>query len=252
LRLLLLDIETAPNTVYTWGLYDQNIGLNQIISTGYVLCYAAKWYGSKDISFDSIHQSKSASMLKRVHQLLDECDAVIHYNGKKFDIPTLNKEFLVAGMKPPSPYKQIDLYLIARSTFKFASNKLDHVSQILDIGAKAKHEGQDLWTSCMKGDADAWERMQKYNRQDVVLLEGLYDRLLPWIRNHPNHGLYDEPGLPVCPNCGSGHLQRRGFARTAVAKYARLQCQGCGAWCRDSAHELPKEDRANIMRRDMG
>jgi hypothetical protein len=171
----------------------------------------------------------------------------------KFDIPTLNKEFLVAGMKPPSPYKQVDLYLIARSTFKFASNKLDHIAQACSAsGRRAKHEGQDLWTSCMKGDAEAWTRMEAYNRQDVVLLEGLYQRLLPWIRHHPNHGLYDEPGLPVCPNCGSGHLQRRGYARTAVAKYARLQCMSCGAWARDSAHELPKEDRQMILRKDQG
>ena len=45
--------------------------------------------------FDSVHESKPEQMVSRVHGLLDDADVVCHYNGKKFDIPTLNREFLL-------------------------------------------------------------------------------------------------------------------------------------------------------------
>ena len=249
MKLLLLDIETAPNVAHVWGLYNQNVGINQILSTGYVMCLAAKWVGEDDVTFRSIQHHGRKKMLAKVHSLLDRADAVITYNGQKFDLPTLRKEFLIERMLPPAPFKSIDLYRVMKSEFRFASNKLDHVLRELKIGKKIAHKGHDLWTACMAGDKDAWERMRAYNINDVVQMEPLYQRLLPWIRVHPNAGLYDEPGIPVCVNCGSGKLQRRGYAKTLANKYVRLQCQSCGTWCREPVSEMGREDRAVMLRR---
>ena len=135
MKILLLDIETAPNIVYTWGLFNQNISINQIDQPGYTLCWSSKWFDEDEVMFSSIHRGKK-QMLRKIHKLLDQADVVITYNGKKFDIPTLNKEFLIAGMLPPAPYKHIDLYQVVRSTFRFASNKLDWICRQLEIGHK--------------------------------------------------------------------------------------------------------------------
>ena len=228
MKILLLDIESSPNTAHVWGLWQQNVSINQLMESSYVLCYAAKWLGEEDIYFDSVQQSKPKTMLKGIHGLLDAADAVIHYNGTKFDIPTLNKEFLLNKLLPPSPYKQIDLLRVVRSNFRFPSNKLDYVSQRLGLGQKHAHEGHDLWVKCMNGDKDAWKRMEDYNIQDVVLLEGLYDTLLPWIKNHPNQNLFSES--VCCPSCGQGHLQKRGTAVSSTGTYQRYQCKSCGTW----------------------
>lgn len=228
MKILLLDIETAPNLVHVWGLWQQNVGINQIMAAGYTLCYAAKWYKEKPVMFDSVFKSEPKDMIQGVHSLLDEADAVVHFNGRKFDIPTLNKEFVMYGMAPPSPYKQIDLLQTSRSQFKFPSNKLDYVSQQLGLGSKVKHMGHELWVKCMAGDAKAWKEMEKYNKQDVVLLESLYDRFMPWIKSHPNHSLYES--IECCINCGSNKLQKRGYARTQAGTYERFQCQSCGRW----------------------
>lgn len=249
MRLLLLDIETAPNVAHVWGLWQQNVGLNQLLDSGYVMCWAAKWYGEDEVMFDSVHRSSPKKMLKRIHKLLDECDAVIHYNGKSFDIPTLNKEFLLHKMPPPAPYKQIDLCQVAKSTFRFPSNKLAYIAKALGLTEKRNHRGHELWIGCMNDDPECWVEMEEYNRGDVITLEEVYDRMRPWIRIHPNAGVYDEQTAPVCPTCGSSHLQRRGFARTMVGKYARLQCADCGTWSREAFQELPKEVRQNVMRR---
>lgn len=233
MKVLLLDIETAPNVAYVWGLFKENIPLARLVDSGYVLCWAAKWLGSDEVLFDSIYKSKPKQMLKRIHRLLDEADAVIHYYGKRFDIPTLNKEFLLYRMAPPSPYRQIDLFDTAKGRFKFASNKLDYIAQQLGVGKKHAHEGFELWVQCMNKDAAAWATMEKYNKQDVVLLEGVYNVFLPWIRNHPNVGVYASTDGPQCPACGSEQLHKRGFAFTATGRYQRYVCGGCGHWSRN-------------------
>ena len=109
MKILLLDIETSPNVAHVWGIWQQNVGLSQLLESSYTMCYSAKWLGEKDVYFDSVHQSSSKSMLEGIHGLLEDADAVCHYNGTKFDMPTLNKEFLLHKMTPPPPMKQIDL-----------------------------------------------------------------------------------------------------------------------------------------------
>jgi len=241
MKILLLDIETAPNIAHVWGLWQQNVSINQIVASGYIMCWAAKWYGDEKLHFDSVHHSKPKKMLTKIYDMLEEADAVIHYNGTKFDIPTLNKEFLLYGMTPPAPYKQIDLLRTARSQFRFPSNKLDYIAQTLGLGKKVKHIGHDLWVQCMAGNKESWEMMQEYNKQDVVLLEKVYEKLKPWIRNHPNHGVYE--GGVCCTNCGSTKYQRRGWAFTNANKYQRYQCRECGSWFKSARSNLFDEPK---------
>lgn len=247
MRKLFLDIETAANLVHVWGLWGQNVGINQIITPGYTLCYAAKWADERPLLFDSIHNSKPEKMIRGVHRLLDEADAVVSYNGVKFDLPTLNKEFALHGLPPPSPYKHIDLLKTARKQFRFPSNKLDYIAKELGLGSKVKHKGHDLWVGCMNGDGASWRAMERYNKQDVRLLEKLYHRLLPWIKDHPNHSLYEPQEAPSCTNCGSTKLQSRGYAYTNTMRYRRHQCTHCGSWGRSrTAERLAEEERSGI------
>jgi DNA polymerase III epsilon subunit-like protein len=168
--------------------------------------------------------------LNGIHKLMDEADAIVHYNGARFDVPTLNKEFLEQGMPPPSPAKPIDLLKTAKRRFRFPSNKLDFISTHLGLGSKTKHKGHQLWIDCLAGKEAAWRVMERYNKQDVRLLEKVYVRMLPWIPNHPNRGAYD--GVAGCPHCGKNHIQRRGFAVTTSKRYPRFQCADCGTWFR--------------------
>jgi uncharacterized protein YprB with RNaseH-like and TPR domain len=234
MKILLLDIETAPNLAFVWKLWDENVGLEQLVQSHYILCWAAKWLGEDKVIFSSRKEGKR-KMLRKIRDLLNEADAVVHYNGVKFDIPHINRELFTNGFKPPAPYKQIDLLQTVKYKFKFASNKLQHVASELGIGEKVKHSGFSLWVGCIKNDEASWEEMQKYNIQDVLLLEKLYVILLPWIKNHANHNLYSgNVGHRVCPNCGSTHLHKRGFYNTLASTYQRFKCKDCGTWSRDN------------------
>lgn len=232
MNILGLDIETAPNTAHVWGLFNQNIGINQIQQTGRVMCFAAKWYKRKPVTFVSEFHDDHAEVVIKAHELLDEADAVLTYNGKKFDLPTLNREFLKYGLQPPSPYHHIDLYQVAKGKFRFASNKMDHLCRELGLRTKVRHEGHELWTKCMDGDEKAWSRMRRYNRGDVLMMEELYEVMKPWIATHPNHAMYTDEERHVCTNCGGHKLQSRGKQVTRTQVYTRYQCQDCGTWQR--------------------
>lgn len=235
MKILLCDIETSPTTAYVWGLFKQNIPLNHIIYSGRTLCWAAKWLDSEEVMFS---KESDPDMLHKIWALLDEADVVVHYNGKKFDIPCLNKEFIKHGFTPPSPYKQVDLLTVVRSQFKFTSNKLSYVAEYLGLTKKVSSVGFDTWVKCMEGDENAWKEMEVYNRGDVITLQDLYIKLLPWITNHPKHSVYKQQE-GICPNCGGSHIQKRGFAYTLSCVYQRFRCMGCGTWFRNTKKETP-------------
>lgn len=235
MKILAIDIETSPNVVYTWGLFDQNVGLNQVISQTEVMCFAAKWLGQRKIHFYSTHHDGKAEMVQAAHDLLSEADVVMHYNGKQFDTKHLHREFLEAGLGPPEPFVELDLLTVVRSKFRFTSHKLQNITVQLGLEGKVAHSGFDLWRRCLDGDESAWRKMKAYNRQDVVLLEELYDMLRPWINNHPNHNLYD--GRGGCPSCGSMSLVKRGVRRTSVSTFQRFHCQSCGAYSRSTKRD---------------
>lgn len=238
MRILFLDIETAPHLAYVWKLFQENVNIDRIVDAGYTLCWSAKFLGEKKM-YSASYLDGVDVMLKRIHDLLDQTDVVVTYNGKKFDIPVLNKEFVLNKALPPAPYKHIDLYQVVRKNFRFASNKLDYVCQQLGLGNKVQHRGMGLWNDCMAGDKKAMKEMLTYNKGDVDLLESLYAVLLPWLKTPANYSVVK--GEEVCTNCGSHEYQSRGYAYTAAGKYRRFQCTSCGTWFRSNKSEANKD-----------
>lgn len=247
MKLLTLDIETTPNLAHVWQLWgQQHIGLNQLMESSELLCAAYKWDGDPRTNFivGPSYESRAYAVLpyglnngklEDLYNAIGEADAVITYNGKKYDMPRLNSAFIENSFDVPAPYQQIDLYQTVKRVFGWPSGKLDYVAGKLLGENKVKHEGHDLWVKCMAGEADAWERMREYNMQDVVITEKLYYKLLPWIPNHPNVLLYgDDVGGIACTYCHSLNYQRRGPRQLATGLYQQYRCNDCGAWFRET------------------
>ena len=238
-RILTLDIETRPMVAQVWGLFDQRIGINQIVDAGGVLCWAAKWHDERRVMFASDHHDGHDEMIRQVWSLLDEADIVVGWNHKAFDIKHLQREFVLAGLGAPTPWQDVDLLLTVRRRFKFPSNKLDHVARELGVGSKVQHTGMDLWQRCLDGDDKAWRTMKRYNVQDVRLTELLYDILRGWVPGHPNVNMLRGQRVSACSTCGGDDLADAGWHVTPTRAYERFRCLGCGAYSR-AVHSDPR------------
>ncbi len=255
-KILILDVETAPNLVYTWGLYDQNIGINQIKEGEFMLCWSAKWLDSKKVYFDSLieypsyfkkHPKSDEKIAKSIWKLVDEADIVVTHNGNNFDLKWLNTIFLKNGLKPASTFKSVDTLREVRGNFRFPSYRLDRVCQELGLGAKQSHEGFEMWRKCMGGDRKAWKKMVDYNKQDVVILEKLYLKLRPFMKSHPNLSLYHSDIKDLkCPLCGGTHFKKKGFAYTQSNKYQRFVCVECGKNIRTRDSVITKDNKKKV------
>lgn len=218
--------------VYSWTLWPKVIPIEMIIETQSVMCFAAKWLGEDTVIFRSTFHNGVDKMLSTARRLLNEADGVLSWNGKSYDTRHMNREFTQYELDRPSPYNEIDLMRAAKKSMLFASNKLDHVAR--ELGFPGKHKVDfDLWLRCEQGDPKAWAEMRRYNKQDVLLLEQIHDRLLPWIPSYPNVGLWFDDGEQHCSACGSTNLRREGFAYLQAGKYQRYQCKSCGKWDRE-------------------
>ena len=253
--ILVLDIETSPIISYTWGLFDQDVGLNQIVEDWHLLSYSAKILGSKKVYYADQSKARKLSddknLLKGLWKLLNEADVVIGQNSVAFDIKKIKARMIIHGMKPPSGFKQIDTLRIAKKHFGFTSNKLEYLStKLCPKHKKSTHKrfsGFDLWKQCMAGNKKAWAEMKRYNIQDVLATEELYLKLQPYDNSY-NPNVYLDTNDTVCA-CGSKKFQRNGFAYTSMGKYQRYSCADCGAEVRERTNLLTRRKRQSLMGR---
>ena len=256
-RVLFIDIETAPLEAYTWGIWDVNVGLDQIKTEWSILAFCAKWMDSRDIIYKDTSgrgQDKvrdDSELLQSIWDLLNEADIVVAQNGVRFDIRKINSRLLMSGFGPYAPIRVIDTLSVAKKYFGFTSNKLAWTSKYLTSVPKSDHRrfpGFELWIECLKDNPVAWKEMRRYNIRDVVACEQLYHRVRPWITNHPNFGTYKaDKNKSCCPKCGSLKLQKRGLSITQAGQYQRYQCGSCAGWSRSKQTLLPVQDRKVLL-----
>jgi DNA polymerase III epsilon subunit-like protein len=253
-KILILDIETAPIRAKVWGIWNQNISIDQIESDWFILTWAAKWlfeektYSAALTAKEAVAQDDSR-ILKGIWEMLNEADIIVAHNGDKFDLPKLNTRFLLNKMNPPLPYQSIDTLKHIKRNFAFTSNKLEFVNRMLGLPRKSKHDGFELWSKCYAGDEEALNKMLDYNVNDVVILEETYLRLRPWIKPHPNTALFilDE-NEHRCPTCGSNKLEDEGKKYyTTVNAYSQFRCTNCGAIGRKRSSDLTVKERRLIL-----
>jgi len=253
-KLLYFDIETAPAKVWTWGVYQRFIQPENVIDDFFVLAWAAKWVCSSSmysyvVNSKEVKKCDDSRIIKPLWKLFNEADIIIGHNSDKFDIKKMNWRWAVNGTKPPRPYKTVDTLKAARSVWGATSNTLDFLTKSLGLNGKMATE-KGLWLRCMKGDSDALRQLRKYNEVDVLEGESLYLKVRPWMKNHPNMGLYYETDTERCKNCGSTDLviDEMETVKTAANSYFCWVCVNCGANGRTPESAIDKDKRKSLMR----
>lgn len=230
MKKLVIDIETSPNLVLEFDIFDSRPrSPDAILEPTRMLCFAYKWVGERGVQTVAEWDGGHEGMVAKAHELLTEADVVIHFNGKRFDVKHLNREFAEYGLGPPAPYEQIDVYQAVKSRFALPSNRLSYVSKFLRIAAKGDSGGLETWKRLREGDVKAQAQMLRYNARDVVVTEQAYKEIVAWVPGHPSEAVA-VGGKKVCPVCASAKLVANGTRKTRSREYQRYQCKGCGSW----------------------
>lgn len=250
-KILILDIETCPIEGNFWGLFDQNIGLNQITEDWSVLSYTAKWLGAADFEYRDTGGRGPAKvrddseLLGHLWNLLDAADIVIGQNSRRFDVKKINARLIKGGWVPYSPIRQIDTLEMAKACAGFTSNKLEYLATVAGVEKDAHKQfpGYALWSECLKDNPAAWAEMRKYNPTDVASTEQVYLKLRPWYNKHPNLAIYYDDEKTRCPKCGSEHVSYSGSHHSNVSEYQVYTCHDCGGHSRTRTTENTRAKR---------
>lgn len=250
-NVLILDIETAPLLVRCWGLWKQNINTDAIVKDWFILTWAVKWLNESEVYSGRVTPKEAlvgddGRISNDIWQFVEKADVIIAHNGRRFDMPRLNTRFILNQLGPPAPYAQIDTLDIARRNFAYSSNKLDYINKLFQIDRKMETNFK-LWDDCCEGDEVALAMMEAYNKNDVGILEEHYYIVRPWIKSHPNMGLFVEGDGAKCPSCGGTDIRWLDkFYTTSVNKYSCFRCE-CGAIGRSRQTAVGKDERKNIL-----
>lgn len=248
-KILFFDIETAPLHAHLWSMWQQGVGLNQIESDWYMLSFCCKWAHSDEVFYydqrNAADIEDDFELVSKLWDFLNEADIVVGQNSKRFDTKKANARFILNGLPKPSSYRQIDTMEIAKQQFGFTSNRLEYMTEKLcSTFKKSKHKkfaGHDLWSECLKGNLEAWQEMEEYNRLDVLSLEELYNVLSSWDNKLPNFDVYCDEILDM------DMWEKDGFHYTQLGKYQRYRNKITGQQKRSRVNLLTKEKRESLL-----
>jgi uncharacterized protein YprB with RNaseH-like and TPR domain len=205
-------------------------------SFGYLLCFGYKVLGEDETHVISIADFKKHKkdptndhlVVKAAAKVLSDADMWITWNGKRFDVPFITTRLLFHGEKPLPRVPHLDGLQISRKHLRMHSNRLDAVSVFFNLQRKTPLNGPE-WIRAAAGHKPSIEYIIEHCRQDVVVLEEVYNILRPLAALHPNVAQMAGKTF-ACPVCGSKKVQKRGLHRNRVCARQRYQCTKCGAW----------------------
>jgi len=254
-KILHWDVETSLMSVYTFGLFNQDISIGNIIDDWFMICAAWQWDHEKkpqgvsvldDAKRFKANHRDDYHVVKAMHAVLKEADVIVAHNGDAFDIKKFNARAIIHKLEPLPPIPSVDTLKVARKNFKFTSNKLDYITRYFGVGKKMSNPA-GLWRDATEGDVKAIKHMAKYNKVDVIELKNIFDILRPYMTNLNMNMFADGHGFK-CPKCLSENVQKQGKRVTKTQVYNRYQCQDCGGWSSDKANATPFEKKQRMLK----
>lgn len=229
-RRLFFDIETSPNIGLFWEAgYKKNITTDNIIRERAIICICYKWEDEKEVhSLQWDAKQNDKRMLEQFIKVANSSNEMVGHNGDKFDLAWIRTRCLFHGIDMFPTYQTIDTLKVARSKFRFQSNRLNYIAEFLGLGGKIKTE-YNLWKDILlKKDKVAMEKMIKYCKKDVLLLEEVYKLLGNHIAPKTHYGVVFGYDRGTCPECGSDDLIKNNSVVTASG-LTRIQykCKTC-------------------------
>lgn len=229
MKRLFYDIETSPNIGLFWKSgYRLRVPYENIINERAIICICYKWQGEDEVYALTWNKGKDKAMLKAFSKVMQKADELVAHNGDRFDLPWVRTRCLKHGIDF-SPYERtFDTLKKCRSTFNFNSNRLDYIGDFLGVGTKID-TNFGMWKSItLDHDQEALDKMVEYCKEDVRLLERVYEIIAP-VTKHDTHAAVLDGGYRwQCPNCGGKEVNCNKTRTTRTGQIKRqMVCTSC-------------------------
>lgn len=230
IKRLFFDVETSYYLVPTFQFWKVNINPDNIIREKKIICICYKWQYE-----DTVHRlvwdakQDDTKLIKDFIQVIKKADEIVAHNGDKFDMKELRTRAILTENLMFPVYRTLDTLKKTRQYFRFASNKLDYLGKVLNLGRKLDHEGMQLWIDvCEHKNKESLQKMVEYCEQDVILLEDVYHSISPFIYHNTNFAVLKGGKKWDCPECASDNTQLSHTDATAMGVIRRhMKCNDC-------------------------
>ena len=235
MKRLFWDIETAPNLGLFWSSgWKLSIPPENIIQERAVICICYKWQGEDRVHSLKWDRGDDRQMLVNFSGIIEKADEMVAHNGDNFDLKWYNGRHLIHDLPPIPQPKTVDTLKIARRRFYLNSNRLDYIAKLL-FGEGKIGTGFGLWKKILlENDPKAMNKMVRYCKKDVLLLERVWERLRSY--DPPaTHVAVQRTGNPkdrwMCPHCGGAnvHMNKTRATATGMIKH-QMQCKDCSRY----------------------
>lgn len=236
------DIETSPNVVTSFRIGRKVfIPYDSILQERKIISVAWKWEDESKIHALTWDEDQDdLELLIQFNEVLNSCDEAVAHFGDGFDLPWFRARCMIQGVHTNHLIKTVDTCKLA-GKFYFNSKKLDYLAQILEVGEKIT-TGKELWNAVVnQNDRTALKKMVAYNKQDVLILEGVYHKLAAAMPAKTHVGVLQ--GLPkwTCPKNGSQNVKKSKTRVTAGGSVQhQMQCLDCGSYWSINNSEFEK------------
>lgn len=262
-KILFIDIETAPSIVVVYDRKPNFISPKQVIQHGFPLSVQYAWNDgpvhNMNLRNMGLLPSKRMAgpndcgpLVEHMRSIIDKADIVVAHNGKRFDLAKINSYIIKHNLKPMHQPALFDTMLAASRIPKFESKSLDDLTHYL--GLSRKHSGGFGYkkaVQCMAGNDKAWDETEEYGDQDIVATRELYLRIRPHATGnlHPNMNLLFNDTKTRCPVCGSTNYKWQDKKKLTITQmYYVAQCSCCGHLFQDNKTAIEKEKRESIVK----
>ena len=232
MKRLFWDIESSPNIVLSWRTgFKINLDHDNIIQERAIIMICYKWEGEDEVGCLTWDKGNDRELLETFSIIAGSADELIAHNGDKFDLKWFNTRNVIHGLEPLPQYKTLDTLKIAKQHFYLNSNRLDYLGKLLCDEGKI-HTNYSLWKRIvLQNDTSAMKEMADYCKQDVILLERVWKKLIPYHKPTVHAGVMDGLGRWTCPQCASENVKKSKTRVTAMGmKQHQMVCLECGRY----------------------
>jgi hypothetical protein len=205
-----LDIESFPGTWRTFANNTYEANLISEVTPNMPASFSFKPTGGRPITRGVWQFDTPEEFMKALWDVFDQNDYIIGHNVKRFDRTQSNTFFAQFGLPAPSDCKFPDTMTAIKARFRLPSYSLKYCLRFFKIGQKMETGGDSLWIDAEEGDEKAQAKMLRYNQNDTVQTEKLWNFLVDngWARLPVIDGY--KKGMS-CPRCLCIEWQKRGI-----------------------------------------